>query len=56
MARNLLLPDGILVLELGIGQLDAVEGLLPAAGLVAVGGPRHDLLGIARALAVKPLP
>jgi release factor glutamine methyltransferase len=56
MARNLLLPDGILALELGIGQLSAVENLLPAAGLVTVGGPRHDLLGIPRALLVKPLP
>jgi release factor glutamine methyltransferase len=54
-ARDLLLPDGILVLELGIGQLGAVEGLLPAAGLVALGAPRRDLLGIARALAVKPV-
>jgi release factor glutamine methyltransferase len=55
-ARDLLLPDGILVLELGIGQLGAVEGLLPQAGLVAVGGPRHDLLGIARALVVERSP
>jgi len=52
----LLSPDSILVLELGIGQLDAVEHLLAAAGLVAIGEPRHDLLGIARALAVKLLP
>jgi release factor glutamine methyltransferase len=55
-ARQLLSPDSILVLELGIGQLDAVEHLLAAAGLVAIGEPRHDLLGIARALAVKLLP
>jgi release factor glutamine methyltransferase len=55
-ARHLLSPDGILVLELGIGQLDAVAGLLAAAGLIAVGEPRHDLLGVARALAVKLLP
>jgi len=52
-ARHLLSPDGVLVLELGAGQLGAVEGLLAAAGLVPVGDPRHDLLGIARALAVK---
>jgi release factor glutamine methyltransferase len=52
-ARRLLSPDGVLVLELGAGQLDAVEGMLAAAGLLPVGGPRHDLLGIARALAVK---
>jgi release factor glutamine methyltransferase len=55
-ARRLLSPGSILVLELGIGQLGAVEGLLAGAGLVAIGGPRHDLLGIARALAVKLLP
>jgi release factor glutamine methyltransferase len=52
-APHLLGPDGILVLELGIGQLDAVESLLAAAGLVPVEEPRHDLLGVARALAVK---
>jgi release factor glutamine methyltransferase len=55
-ARHLLSPDGVLVLELGIGQLGAVESLLAAAGLVAIGGPRYDLLGIARSLTVKLLP
>jgi release factor glutamine methyltransferase len=63
-APRLLSPAGVLVLELGIGQHAAVEGLLAAAGLVPVGGPshglshglRHDLLGIARALAVQRLP
>jgi release factor glutamine methyltransferase len=55
-ARQLLSTESALVLELGIGQLNAVESLLPAAGLVAIGGPRHDLRGIARALAVKLLP
>jgi release factor glutamine methyltransferase len=53
VAPRLLGPDGVLVLELGLGQLDAVESLLAAAGLVAIEEPRHDLLGIARALAVK---
>jgi hypothetical protein len=43
----------VLVLELGAGQLGAVEGLMAAAGLAPIGGPRHDLLGIPRALAVK---
>ena len=52
-ARHLLAPKGVLLLELGIGQLGAVEGLLPAAGLIAIGAPRYDLLGIARALAVR---
>jgi release factor glutamine methyltransferase len=52
-ARHLLSPGGILVLELGIGQLAQVEDILSAAGLVAIGEPRHDLLGIARALAAE---
>jgi release factor glutamine methyltransferase len=55
-APHLLAPNGVLVLELGIGQLAAVERLLAGAGLVPVGGARHDLLGIARSLAVKRLP
>ncbi len=55
-APDLLTPDGILVLELGIGQLGAVEGLMAAAGLVTVAEPRHDLLGIPRAIAVKRPP
>jgi release factor glutamine methyltransferase len=55
-ARELLSSDSILVLELGIGQLDAVEQLLASAGLAVIGEPRYDLLGIARALAVKLLP
>jgi len=54
-APSLLARDGVLVLELGRGQLDAVEGVLAAVGLVALGGPRHDLLGIPRALAVRRL-
>jgi release factor glutamine methyltransferase len=55
-ARRLLAPDGILVLELGIGQLAAVENILGAEGLAAMGGARHDLTGVARALAVRLLP
>jgi release factor glutamine methyltransferase len=52
-ARYLLSPGGALILELGADQLGAVEGLLTAAGLVPIGGPRHDLLGITRALVVR---
>jgi release factor glutamine methyltransferase len=55
-ARNLLSPQGVMVLELGAGQLAAVESLLPVAGLAPVGAARHDLLGIARALVVRLLP
>jgi release factor glutamine methyltransferase len=53
VAPGLLAPDGVLVLELGVGQLGAVASLLAAAGLVAIEEPRHDLLGVARALAVR---
>jgi release factor glutamine methyltransferase len=55
-ARDLLTPEGVMVLELGTGQLPAVEGLLPPAGLEPVGKARHDLLGVARALVVRRLP
>ncbi|MEA2907085.1 MAG: release factor glutamine methyltransferase [Alphaproteobacteria bacterium] len=54
-ARRLLAPDGTLVAELGAGQLDAVASTFAAAGL-AVAAVKHDLLGVARALVVKPLP
>ena len=55
-ARDLLTPEGVMVLELGTGQLPAVEGLLSPAGLEQVGKARHDLLGVARALVVRRLP
>jgi release factor glutamine methyltransferase len=55
-ARRLLSPDGILVLELGAGQVGAVTALARAAGLAVPEPPRHDLAGVARALLVKPLP
>jgi release factor glutamine methyltransferase len=54
-ARRLLAPDGILVVELGAGQLEAAAALFVTAGL-AVGSPRHDLLGMARALVARALP
>jgi release factor glutamine methyltransferase len=54
-ARRLIAPQGLLVLELGIGQLDAVTTIMSAAGL-AVQPPRYDLSGVARALTVKHLP
>jgi release factor glutamine methyltransferase len=55
-ARHLLSPQGFMVLELGAGQVEAVEGLLAGAGLTQIGKARHDLLGIARALVVRLLP
>jgi len=50
---GLLNPGGAAVLELGIGQLPAVETLARAAGL-APGGCRRDLGGIERALVLRP--
>jgi release factor glutamine methyltransferase len=55
-ARRLLAPNGALVLELGAGQLGAVNAVLAESGLTAAGTPRLDLGGIARALVVKALP
>lgn len=52
-APALLAPDGVLVVELGAGQADAVAALFAAAGL-APARPRADLSGVPRALcAVK---
>lgn len=53
-APRLLKPGGHLVVELGMGQADAVAGLFTAAGLVC-GSPRPDLSGIPRALAGRRL-
>jgi release factor glutamine methyltransferase len=55
MVRPLLAPEGLLVLELGIGQLDAVDRILAGAGL-AVERAQPDLSGISRALVVRPRP
>jgi release factor glutamine methyltransferase len=54
-ARRLLAPEGVLVVELGAGQLTAVASLFATAGL-AVAPPRHDLSGVPRALPARPLP
>jgi release factor glutamine methyltransferase len=54
-ARRLIAPHGLLVVELGAGQLGMVTAIFSNAGF-AVEPPRHDLAGIARALVVKPLP
>ncbi|HZO47039.1 MAG TPA: peptide chain release factor N(5)-glutamine methyltransferase [Xanthobacteraceae bacterium] len=52
-ARRLLARDGLLVLELGAGQLDAVRSLTATAGLEPAAECRSDLAGVPRALAVK---
>jgi release factor glutamine methyltransferase len=54
-AQRLLAPTGILVLELGQGQLDTVTALFAAAGL-APAAVKTDLSGVSRALILGPLP
>jgi release factor glutamine methyltransferase len=53
--RRLLAPDGILVLELGQGQLGAVTSIFAAKGLEPI-APRYDLSGVARALVMQARP
>jgi release factor glutamine methyltransferase len=54
-AQRLLVPGGILVLELGQGQLDAVTALFAAQGL-APAAVKSDLSGVSRALILGLLP
>ena len=54
-ARRLVSRNGILVLELGAGQLDSVRALFAGAGL-AVEASRNDLLGVPRAVVASSLP
>jgi release factor glutamine methyltransferase len=51
--RRLLAPRGALVLELGHGQLAAVNRLFAATGLTPAGAPYRDLAGVARALVLR---
>jgi release factor glutamine methyltransferase len=51
-ARRMLAPYGVLVLELGAGQLAAVTALTVAAGL-APGACQSDLSGVPRALPAR---
>jgi release factor glutamine methyltransferase len=54
-ARRLLAPEGILVVELGLGQVATVTALFAAAGL-APAALKHDLAGVPRALTLRPMP
>ena len=49
---GLLAPDGVAVLELGLGQADAVSAIAAAQGLASA-GLHDDLSGIARALVLR---
>lgn len=51
-APALLAPDGILVVELGLGQAARVSALFSAAGLASA-APRSDLSGVSRALVAR---
>jgi release factor glutamine methyltransferase len=51
-APRLLSPAGHLVVEIGAGQEHQVSELFAAAGL-AIAGMRHDLAGMARAIAAR---
>ena len=55
-AARLLAPGGALVVEVGYGQSDDVQGLLTAAGLAPAGPPKSDLAGIRRAVTGRFLP
>jgi release factor glutamine methyltransferase len=52
-ATRLLAPGGVLVLELGIGQVDMVAELVTGAGLAVELPARDDLAGIPRALTAR---
>ncbi len=54
-ARRLLGRAGVLVVELGFGQLAAARAIFAAAGLAPVAA-HHDLSGVVRALVAQPLP
>lgn len=54
-ARGLLAPGGMVIVELGMGQEEAVRALFTQAGLF-VTAARHDLAGIPRALSAKVAP
>lgn len=55
-AAKLLAPGGALVVEVGQGQSEEIEGLMTVAGLTHSGAPKTDLAGIRRAVAGRKLP
>jgi release factor glutamine methyltransferase len=55
-ATRLLVPGGVLVVEAGHGQSDAIQQLMWGAGLVLQGPAKTDLAGIRRAVAGRKSP
>jgi release factor glutamine methyltransferase len=55
-AAPLLAPRGALVVEVGQGQAQEIEGLMTAVGLMLDGPAKADLAGIRRAVAGRKLP
>jgi len=55
-SAGLLAAGAVLVVEVGLGQSDDVEGLMTASGLSPTGPPRADLGGIPRAVSARRLP
>jgi release factor glutamine methyltransferase len=53
---RLLSPGGVLAVEVGEGQSEAVERLMALAGLIPQGAPKADLAGIRRAVAGRKPP
>jgi release factor glutamine methyltransferase len=52
-ACRLLAPGGWLVVEIGIGQADAVTALLAGGGLEPGEAPRRDLSGVPRVVTAR---
>jgi release factor glutamine methyltransferase len=52
-AGRLLAPGGWLVVEIGVGQAEAVAALLAAHGLTVAGAARHDLGGCPRVVVAR---
>jgi release factor glutamine methyltransferase len=55
-AARLLLPDGALVVEAGLGQSVEIAELMAAAGLTPLRQPKADLSGIGRAVGARSAP
>lgn len=55
-AARLLVPGGVLVVEVGYDQSGHIQGLMMTAGLTRETPPKADLAGIMRAVAGRKLP